>query len=147
VKDAYILFKRGHHFMKAEAQNIEELEAQLKEYREERERIKQFMGSIGGRTDIKRDKAMNWIFMISIIVLFGSDILRHILHLNIPLPPLISLEIGILLVSVKIIWMIHRQSKVDHFQFWILNSIEFRINNLAHQINEMQKELESGKKE
>lgn len=132
--------------MKPEAQNIEELEAQLKEYREERERIKQFLGNIGGGSDIKRDKVMNWIFMISIIILFGFDILRYTLHLNIPLPPLISLEIGILLVSLKIVWMIHRQSKVDHFQFWILNSIEFRINNLAHQINEMQKELESGGK-
>jgi hypothetical protein len=130
--------------MHSEEQDIEELQSQLKAYREERERIKILMGSIGGKSDIKRDKTVNWIFFVSIIILFGFDILRHILHLDIPLPPLISLEIGILLVSIKIIWMIHRQSKVDHFQFWILNSIEYRINNLGKQINDIQKKLRDG---
>jgi hypothetical protein len=130
--------------MHSEEQDIEELQSQLKAYREERERIKILMGSIGGKSDIKRDKTVTWIFFVSIIILFGFDILRHILHLDIPLPPLISLEIGILLVSIKIIWMIHRQSKVDHFQFWILNSIEYRINNLGKQINDIQKKLRDG---
>lgn len=128
--------------MEAENHNIEELEAQLKAYQEERERIKALMGSIGGKSDLKRDKLVNRIFFVLIVILVGFDILRHILHIEIPLPPLISLEIGILLISIKIIWMINRQSKVDHFQFWILNSIEFRISNLSGQINEIRKELE-----
>lgn len=128
--------------MKAKDHNIEELEAQLKAYQEERERIKALMGSIGGKSDLKRDKLVNWIFFVLIVTLFGFDILRHMLHIEITLPPLISIEIGILLISIKIIWMINRQSKVDHFQFWILNSIEFRINNLSVQINEIRKELE-----
>lgn len=128
--------------MEAENHNIEELEAQLKGYQEERERIKALMGSIGGKSDLKRDKLVNRIFFVLIVILVGFDILRHILHIEIPLPPLISLEIGILLISIKIIWMINRQSKVDHFQFWILNSIEFRISNLSGQINEIRKELE-----
>lgn len=128
--------------MKAKDHNIEELEAQLKAYQEERERIKALMGSIGGKSDLKRDKLVNWIFFVLIVTLFGFDILRHMLYIEIPLPPLISIEIGILLISIKIIWMINRQSKVDHFQFWILNSIEFRINNLSVQINEIRKELE-----
>jgi len=34
-------------------------------------------------------------------------------------------------VSIKIIWMIHQQQKIDHFQFWILNSIEFRLNEIV----------------
>jgi hypothetical protein len=123
--------------------NIQELEAQLKAYQDERERIKQLMGMIGGSTDIKRDKIVNWIFIILIVLLLSFDIARHFLHLeNIPLPPLFSIEIGVLLVSIKIIWMINRQSKVDHFQFWILNSIEFRINNLSRQINDIQELIE-----
>ena len=124
--------------------NVEELEAQLKAYRDERERIKQLMGQIGGSSDIKRDKIVNWVFIVMIILLLSFDIARHFLHWeNIPLPPLFSIEIGILLVSIKIIWMISRQSKVDHFQFWILNSIEFRINNLSRQLNEMQEFIEN----
>jgi hypothetical protein len=123
--------------------NVEELEAQLKAYRDERERIKQLMGQIGGSTDVKRDKIVNWVFIVLIILLLSFDIARHFLHWdNIPLPPLFSIEIGVLLVSIKIIWMINRQSKVDHFQFWILNSIEFRINNLSRQVNEVQSSIE-----
>lgn len=124
-------------------QNVEELEAQLKAYQDERERIKQLMGQIGSSSDIKRDKYVNWIFIVLIVLLLSFDIIRHVLALDsIPLPPLFSIEIGVLLVSIKIIWMINRQSKVDHFQFWILNSIEYRINNLSRQLNELQKAVE-----
>lgn len=132
--------------MDINSHNVEELEAQLKTYQDERERIKQLMGQIGGRSDIKRDKTVNWIFMIMIVLLLAFDIARHFLHWdNIPLPPLFSIEIGVLLVSIKIIWMISRQSKVDHFQFWILNSIEFRINNLSSQLNELRELIDNPK--
>ena len=131
--------------MDMDTHNVEELEAQLKSYQDERERIKQLMGQIGGSSDIKRDKTMNWIFIILIVLLLSFDVARHFLHWdNIPLPPFFSIEIGVLLVSLKIIWMISRQSKVDHFQFWILNSIEFRINNLSRQLNEIQSLIENG---
>jgi hypothetical protein len=38
--------------------------------------------------------------------------------------------------------MIHKQTKVEHFQFWILNSIKFRLNNLSREINEIATSLE-----
>ncbi len=130
--------------MNMDTHNVEELEAQLKAYQDERERIKQLMGQIGGSSDVKRDKIVNWVFIVLIILLLAFDIARHFLHWeNILLPPLFSIEIGVLLVSIKIIWMINRQSKVDHFQFWILNSIEFRINNLSRQLNELQSCIEN----
>lgn len=126
-----------------QSNNIEELEAQLKAYQDERERIKQLMGQIGSSSDVHRDKIVNWVFIVAIILLLGFDLARNFLHWNaIPLPPLFSIELGVLLVSIKIIWMISRQSKVDHFQFWILNSIEFRINNLSRQLNDIQTSLE-----
>jgi len=31
--------------------------------------------------------------------------------------------------------------KMDHFQFWILNSIEFRINSLSGKVNLLEKRL------
>lgn len=130
--------------MNEQTHNIEELEAQLKAYQEERERIKQLMGQIGSSSDVERDKIVNWVFIVLIVLLLGFDLARHFLHWDgIPLPPLFSIEIGVLLVSIKIIWMINRQAKVDHFQFWILNSIEFRINNLSRQLNEVQASIEN----
>ena len=123
--------------------SIEELKAQLKAYQDERERIKQLMGQIGSSSDVERDKVVNWVFLVLIVLLLAFDLARHFLHWDaIPLPPLFSIEIGVLLVSVKIIWMINRQAKVDHFQFWILNSIEFRLNNVSRQLNEVQASIE-----
>ena len=55
-----------------------------------------------------------------------------------PLPPLFSIELGVLLVSVKIIWMIHKQGRVEHFQFWILNSIEFRLNEITKSVRRLE---------
>ena len=52
---------------------------------------------------------------------------------------MLTLEIGVLLVSVKIIWMIHKQTKVEHFQFWILNSIEFRLNAISKKLTQIEK--------
>ena len=45
---------------------------------------------------------------------------------------------ALLLVSLKIIWMIHRQSRIDHFQFWILNSIDFQINSIAKRLGALE---------
>jgi len=113
---------------------LKKLQEELEEFQRERESIKSIIGSIGGETSGKKDKHINIGFTILIVILFTLDIMRHILGINIPLPTLFSIEIGLLLVSVKIIWMIHKQMKVEHFQFWILNSIEYRINEISKKL-------------
>ena len=39
-------------------------------------------------------------------------------------------ELTTVMLSVKIIYMIHIQMKVNHFKFWILSAIEWRINEM-----------------
>jgi len=112
----------------------DQLREELKKFKEEKEKIRKLVGEIGGKNTVKRDKTISAIFIVAIILLFIVDILRHLLHIEIPLPPLFSIEIGILLVSMKIIWMIHQQSKVNHFEFWILNSIEYRLNDISNRL-------------
>ena len=69
------------------------------------------------------------------MVFFVFDVVHHIAGWDIPgLPPSLLLSTAVLLVSVKIIWMIHCQAKVDHFQFWILNSIEFQMNMISRRL-------------
>ncbi len=116
---------------------IKILQEELKQFRQEKEKIKNVIGSIGGKALKKSDKLLNICFLLTVSILFIIDTLRHILKINIPLPPLFSIEIGLLLVSIKIIWMINKQMKVEHFQFWILNSIEYRINTLSKQLTEI----------
>ncbi len=124
--------------METDKSLIEELE----QFRAEKEKIRILVGQIGGKGGEKIDKIINISFVVFIVILFSFDILRHFMGINIPLPPIFSLEVGVLMVSIKIIWMIHRQTKVEHFQFWILNSIEFRLNSLSKQIKKLNKKLE-----
>ncbi|HUT56705.1 MAG TPA: hypothetical protein VNA25_02395 [Phycisphaerae bacterium] len=119
---------------------MESLRAELEHYKTEKERIRDIVGQVGGKPGRRRIKLVNFLFLAVVILAFGVDVLRHAMKWNTPyLPPLMLLEIAVLLVSLKIIWMIHTQAKVDHFQFWILNSIEFQMNMLTRRIAELDK--------
>jgi hypothetical protein len=120
------------------------LKQELESYRNEKEKIRDLIGSIGGAQTSPWERALTIAFTGAVMVLFALDVLRHILHMDVPMPPLFSVEVGVLLVSVKIIWMIHRQTKVEHFQFWILNSIEFRLNAVSKDVQNLLRRLESG---
>ncbi len=118
-----------------------ELMEELEQFRKEKERIRMLVCQIGGKHSQKRDHIINIAFICAMAFLFLFDILRHVFHLEVPLPQMFSLELAVLLVSVKIIWMIHKGSKVEHFQFWVLNSIEFRLNDVTKRLREIDKKL------
>ncbi len=118
------------------------LRAELEQFKKEKEQIRAIIGRIGGVGSVRRDRAINSIFIIVILILFAIDMFRHLMDFPVPFPLLFSLELGILLISIKIIWMIHKNTKVDHFQFWIMSSIEFRINDLAKKVNRIEEHME-----
>ncbi|MFH1689636.1 MAG: hypothetical protein ABIE42_05295 [Candidatus Eisenbacteria bacterium] len=122
------------------------LQEELEQFRNEKEKIRTLVGQIGGVASNKRDRVLNVMFLSAIALLFVVDVLRHALGVEMPLPPIFSIELGVLLVSVKIIWMIHKQGRVEHFQFWILNSIEFRLNEITkaiHRLEELAQQVSS----
>ena len=113
----------------------EELLGEIEEFEREREQLKEVLGRIGGRSFSKNDNRINIGFLILILVLFVLELTTHFL------PRLISLELGVLLVSIKIVFMIHSQQKVNHFEFWILNSIEYRMNDISKMVRKMEHRL------
>jgi hypothetical protein len=121
--------------------DTEVLTEELEHFRQEKEKVRKLVGQIGGKANAKRDRVINVLFVIAIITLFTLDFLRQLFGLSIPLAPLLSIELGLLLVSIKIIWMIHREMKVEHFQFWILNSIEFRLNDISKRMRQIEEQL------
>lgn len=122
--------------------DTEMLRQELEHYRSEKERIRRILGQVGGVRTLGRDKLVNVVFLVIVLALFALDILREVQLLAIHwLPRFISFELALLLVSLKIIWMIHRQSRIDHFQFWILNSIEFQINSLTKRMSALEDHL------
>jgi len=119
-----------------EDESREDLLQEIEEFEREREQLKEVLGRIGGRSFSKRDNRINIAFLLIILILFVLEITTHYL------PRLISLEIGVLLVSIKIVFMIHSQQKVNHFEFWILNSIEYRMNEMSKMLRRMPRQLE-----
>ena len=115
------------------------LKAELDQFKKEKEKIRHLMGQIGGKHQEKRDKWVNTIFILAIVLLGVNDVLHHVGGYHPPIPTELSLGIAVLLVSIKIIWMMHKATKVEHFQFWILNSIEFRLNDVAKQLRGLEK--------
>ena len=125
-------------------EETESLRAELEHYKTEREKIRNIVGQIGGKTNRRVNTVINAVFLFLVLCAFGFDLVRHSLGWQIPyLPSTLLLEIAILLVSLKIIWMIHAQTKVDHFQFWILNSIEFRMNMVSRRIAGLDETLQA----
>lgn len=122
------------------------LQEELNQYKQEKEKIRNMLGQIGGKNTAKVDKIVNFIFIAMLVALFISDVLRHLHLVELPFETMVSIEIGILLVSIKIIWLIEKQNKVNHFQFWILNSIEFRLNNVNNKIIGVENSIDELKK-
>lgn len=135
-----ILFCRIMGSMKRNTQRSkdasrEELLRELEEFEAEREKLRDILGRIGGQSFSKKDTWINITFLVLILGLFLLEVITHAIPTN------LSLELGVLLVSVKIVFMIHTQQKVNHFQFWILNSMEFRMNDIAKRIRSLEKKL------
>ncbi len=118
------------------------LQEELEQFQKEKEKIRMLVGQIGGSTSTRHDTIINSVFIAAIGILLLLDTLKHTLDVDLPLPPLLSLELGIFLISVKIIWMMYKQMKVEHFQFWILHSIEFRLNDLSKQVRHIIEKVE-----
>jgi len=124
------------------------LEKEIHQYRNEKESVRRILGQIGGTSTPTKERLINIVFAVLVTMFFSFDVMRHALHMRIDMiPELFSVEIALLLVSMKIIWMIHRQQKVEHFQFWILNTIEFQMNSTAVRIRKIERMVEelSGK--
>jgi len=109
------------------------IEHQIDTFSNQYRRTRALLDSIVGGSRRKKDMGINIIFLSIIILLFVIEIATELL------PPLLSLEIGILLVSIKIIWMINIQSRYQHFHFWVLNAIEQKLNGLDERLRNLEK--------
>jgi hypothetical protein len=110
---------------------ISDLKHELEQFQKEKDRVRAIIGKIGGVPKF-RTKLINVIFILVIVVsvtgsIIGGDKLR-----------LLMIELATVTLSIKIIYMIHYQMRVNHFKFWILSSIEWRINEMAKQIKQLQ---------
>jgi len=111
---------------------ISDLKQALEHFELEKERVRAIVGKIGGVPKF-RTKLINVLFIVIIVVagvisIFSGEGLR-----------LLMVELTTVMLSVKIIYMIHIQMRVNHFKFWILSAIEWRINEMMVHIKQLKK--------
>ncbi len=121
------------------SQEFEQLREELASYKNEKEKLRNMLGQIGGKTG-NISKGTMTLFIATVIVLFLLDLYKN-LFIYENWSGVLTIEIGLFLVSIKLIWMMHLQTKVSHFQFWILNAIEFKVNRISKKINELERKL------
>ena len=116
------------------------LREELEHYRAEKERIRQIVGQIGGQPSLRRTRLFNAVILTVVVLLFLVDLARELFGLFAgTIPPFVLLEVAIFLLSLKIVWMIHLQMKLHHFQFWILNSLDFQVNDLSRRLRALER--------
>jgi hypothetical protein len=112
---------------------INDLKSELEHFEQEKERVRAIIGKIGGVPQF-RTKLINILFIVIIIIagvisIFSGEKLR-----------LLMVELTTVMLSVKIIYMIHIQMRVNHFKFWILSAIEWRINEMMTLIKQIKQQ-------
>ena len=112
---------------------ISDLKQSLESFEQEKERVRAIIGKIGGMPSF-HTKLANVVFIAVILASGVVSVVSEDLRL-------LMVELTTVMLSVKIIYLIHTQMRVNHFKFWILSAIEWRINEMMVQIKQLQKEL------
>ncbi|WP_297598663.1 hypothetical protein [uncultured Cetobacterium sp.] len=113
----------------------EQLREELQEFQKEKERIRNIVGQIGGSNN-KQNKIVNTLLIVIIVALL---VLGGVFN---RITPSLAVQVAILFGVIKLIWMFYESQRASHFQFWILNSLEFRINEIYKKTKKLEKDLE-----
>lgn len=115
-----------------------EVDDEVEKFNRDRQRIRLALEHLGGKRNGFADRVANVVFEVGVLFLF---ILRFVFK---SIGDMLSLELGLLLVSVKILWMMRSQERYQHFLFWMLHSIEFRQNEILERLSEERLARERG---
>ena len=110
----------------------QELEAELRSFEKDRDNIRRIVGRLGGLPTGKA-RIVNVIFIILVLAAFAGSIvwggrMRFFM-----------IEVGIFLLSIKLIYFLESYMRLNHFQFWILSSLEWRLDKIDKKLKEMTK--------
>lgn len=126
-------------------ESILELQDVLKDYREQKKKVEKIMSRIGGKKGGKRTRIIDGALLILLVLIFLLDLAHHIFGIALT-PGLLTLEVGVLLISVKVIWIAHKRTQTEHFMFWFLSSLETRVNLLLDEIRELSDKISDSDK-
>lgn len=112
--------------------NVKELKdfsrEELEEFVREKERIRKIVGQIGGRPTTLGKIFEYFMITAVLLTLIAAPFLPHDLELP-------AVELGLVLLSIKIFVFLRNEAKVIHFQFWMLSSLEWRMNDISKRLS------------
>jgi len=109
---------------------IDDLKQELEHFQQEKERVRAIIGQIGGVPKF-RTKLVNAVF---ILVIAASVVISVIAGEKLRL---LMIELATVTLSLKIIYLIHCQMRINHFKFWILSSIEWRLTEMRKELKQL----------
>jgi len=112
---------------------LEDLKKELEEFQQEKERVRAIIGKIGGVPTFYT-RFFNIAFIAILVI---SVLISFFVHSN--EVRLVMIELATVALSVKLLYMMHCQTKVNHFQLWMQSSIEWRINEIIKMLREIKK--------
>lgn len=126
--------------MKETDRREKELESEIQSFEKEREKIRGIIGKIGGMPTHKA-RIINIIFIILVLAVFAASIIwggriRFFM-----------IELGILLLSLKLVYFLESHIRLNHFQFWILSSLEWRIDKIDKTLRGITKKIMGSEEE
>ena len=105
-----------------------DLKKELEDFYDKKENLRKLV-----EKQAKKEMVFNIVFLTLVLSFFIIGALMK--HIN----AVLSLEIAILLVSLKMVWMIYEQQRANHFFFWILSTLEYEVNQLHITIHTLKK--------
>ena len=119
--------EKQKHDLEAE---LQELRHELEDYQKEKEQVRQILGGVGGAPTFKT-KWFNIAFGSAVAVFFAISLVSQ------GKLQMLMIELATVAISIKIMYLIHCQDKVNHFKFWVLSSIEYRLNEAIKLIKKL----------
>ena len=114
---------------------LEDLKKELEEFQQEKERVRAIIGKIGGVPTFYL-RFFNTVFIVIIVVSLLISIICDSSEIR-----LIMIELATVALSLKLLYMMHCQARVNHFQLWMQSSIEWRINEIIKMIRRIDKKI------
>ncbi|HOO78482.1 MAG TPA: hypothetical protein PLI51_09510 [bacterium] len=112
-------------------EELEDLLQEVNDFRKEKEQVRAIVGKIGG-VPSRTTKVLNGAFIVFLAVILTFSVFIDDARIHWTL-----VDIAIFAVSLKLIYLIHKQSQVNHLQTWILSSLEWRINEILKEMREL----------
>ncbi len=109
-------------------EEMADLKEEIERFREEKQRVRAIVGKIGG-VPAFNTKVFNIIFVTLVVVSLAISLITEV-----PRTRLAMIELAVAALSLKLIFLINKQARVNHFQLWILSSLEWRLNEIMKAI-------------